>query len=84
LPPELLAGARIVVEDREAAWREYGDLIMARAEGAIGPDAIAGDLAEAVLGRLGPAPGRTVFKSAGMAWEDLAVACRVYQALTRK
>jgi ornithine cyclodeaminase len=77
----VLAGARIVVEDRDAAWREYGDLILARAEGAISESDIAGDLAHCVRERWGPAPRRTVFKSAGMAWEDLAVARAVYEAV---
>ncbi|MDR2378670.1 MAG: hypothetical protein LBD70_04510 [Bifidobacteriaceae bacterium] len=80
LDGQTLAGARIVVESRQAAWREYGELVQAAAEGAISRHDIAGDLRECVRDQWGPAPGRTVFKSAGMAWEDLAVAARAFAA----
>jgi ornithine cyclodeaminase len=82
-----LREAFIAVENRAAAWREYGDLVMARAEGAIGQDAIAADLRELVRdgretsnGRV--ADHRAFFKSSGMGWEDLAVAGRAFGAAT--
>jgi len=64
----------LVVESREAALAEAGDLLIPIAEGAIGPDSIAADLHEIVSGTR---PGRTspaditVFKSVGCALEDL-------------
>ncbi|MDR2380037.1 MAG: hypothetical protein LBE08_02485 [Bifidobacteriaceae bacterium] len=81
LPGAALVGARLVVEDRDAAWREYGDLILARDEGLISEADIAGDLAECVRDHWGPSPGRTIFKSAGMGWEDLAVAQRLFEEI---
>lgn len=75
LDAETMRQAFIVVETRETAWREAGDLIMARQDGAIGTDAVAADLAELVTGRAAINPeATTVFKSVGMAWQDLAVA----------
>jgi ornithine cyclodeaminase len=68
--------ARVVVETREAAMAEAGDLLLAMREGAVGADHIAADLAEVV----GGAPVRiseedvTLFKSVGVAFEDLVVA----------
>ncbi|MEU4068192.1 ornithine cyclodeaminase family protein [Streptomyces wedmorensis] len=80
----LVARADVYVEARAAALREAGDLLVPLAEGAIGPDHIAGTLADLVRGHRGPATDRPVFfKSVGMAWEDLAVAGALYQALRK-
>jgi ornithine cyclodeaminase/alanine dehydrogenase-like protein (mu-crystallin family) len=68
-------GAAIVVETRRAALAEAGDLLLPLRAGVIGEDAIVADLAELVRGTVRVDPGRrTVFKSVGMAFEDLAVA----------
>jgi len=73
----------IVVDDRNAALAEGGDLVQALASGAIAPENIAADLAD--LAR-GAHPGRTgdaqitVFKSVGFALEDLAAAEAVLDA----
>ncbi|MFE2014421.1 ornithine cyclodeaminase family protein [Streptomyces sp. NPDC059491] len=76
-----VARSEVYVEARGAALREAGDLLVPTAEGAIGKDHIAGDLAELVTGRRTPAAGRPrFFKSVGMAWEDLAVAGALYDA----
>lgn len=77
-----LAHARIFVDQRQAALAEAGDLLQAQAAGAI-----AGAEAWSELGELlvGARPGRqaeyevTVFKSVGLAAQDVAVALRVYQ-----
>jgi len=76
---ERLAGrATVVVESRASALREAGDVIAAVEAGAIGPDALHG-LAELVRGEVSPAPGRPrLFKSTGMAWEDLVLARAVH------
>jgi ornithine cyclodeaminase len=73
---ETVRRAKVVVETREAALAEAGDLAIPIAEGAIGPDHVLADLQEAVRGarvRAGAADV-TVFVSVGLAFEDLAVA----------
>jgi ornithine cyclodeaminase len=81
-----LRNAYITVEDRAAAWREYGDLIIAKVEGAIVENDVACDIRELVRAGRGQTRGQTpgrraVFKSAGMGWEDLAVAAAAYDAI---
>jgi ornithine cyclodeaminase/alanine dehydrogenase-like protein (mu-crystallin family) len=76
LDAEAVRRARVVVETREAALAEAGDLAMAIAEGAIGPGHVVADLSEVVRGttvRRSPEE-ITVFKSVGVAFEDLVVA----------
>lgn len=68
--------ARIVVETREAALAEAGDLLIPLEAGVMGPSAIVADLAEVVRGaavRTSP-EDLTIFKSVGVAFEDLVVA----------
>ncbi|WP_354379289.1 ornithine cyclodeaminase family protein [Streptomyces sp. PvR034] len=79
----LVRRAAVYVESRAAALREAGDLLIPEAEGAIGPGHINGTLADLVAGRTagGRAQGGPqLFKSVGMAWEDLAVAVALYTA----
>ena len=77
-----VAGSRVYVDRRESALNEAGDLLIARAEGAIGDDHIVGELGDVLLGR---APGRgtplerTLFKSLGIAVEDLAAAHHIWR-----
>ena len=72
-----VAGSSFFVDRRESALNEAGDYILAEAEGAIGPDHIKAELGEVLAGIH---PGRvdedelTVFKSLGIAVEDLAAA----------
>lgn len=80
-----VARARLVVDRRESALAEAGDFLLARSDGAVGDDHILGELGDVLLGRL---VGRrsptdvTLFKSLGIAIEDLAAAHYVYtQAL---
>ena len=71
-----IRSCRVVVEDREAALRESGDLVQARSEG-WEPAAIAADLREVVGDRVPvrtSADDRTLFESVGLAYEDLIVA----------
>jgi ornithine cyclodeaminase len=71
----LVERATVVVETREAALREAGDLMIPINEGAVGAEVIAGDLAELATGQVLVEPGRPrLFKSVGEAWEDLVVA----------
>ena len=76
LPTAVMARSRIIVDSREAALTEAGDVLVPIEEGALSPDAIAGELGEVLAGRV---PGRigdelSVFKSLGLPIED-AVAC---------
>ena len=82
LDTETMRRARIVVETREVALREAGDVVIAIAEGAIGADALV-DLAEVVRGRLvRTAPSDvTIFVSVGSAFQDLAVARAALRAI---
>jgi ornithine cyclodeaminase/alanine dehydrogenase-like protein (mu-crystallin family) len=77
LDAETVAAASLFVDRRESTLNESGDYLLALAEGLIGPDHIRAELGELLTGRH---PGRTgddeltVFKSLGIAVEDLAAA----------
>jgi ornithine cyclodeaminase len=74
----LAARAAVVVESRASALREAGDVIAAIEAGAIAEDDLIG-LAPLVRGEVAPAGGvPRLFKSTGMAWEDLVVAAAVH------
>ena len=74
LPGPLLGRSLVVVEDVATARREAGDVVLAAAQGHLSWDAVH-TLADLVLGRIERATDRpNVFKSVGMAWQDLAVA----------
>jgi ornithine cyclodeaminase len=76
-----MAAATIFVDRRESAENEAGDYLLAVAEGALSRDAIRAELGEVLVGaRPGRrAPGEiTLFKSLGLAIEDLAAAQHAY------
>jgi ornithine cyclodeaminase/alanine dehydrogenase-like protein (mu-crystallin family) len=76
LDDEAIRRSRVVVETREAALAEAGDLLIPLRSGLIPESHIVADLREVVHGasvRSGP-QDLTVFKSVGIALEDLAVA----------
>ena len=82
-----VARSRLIVDRRESTLAESGDFLLARADGAITDDHILGELGDLLLGRF---VGRrasdevTLFKSLGIAVEDLAAAHYIYtQAVTR-
>jgi ornithine cyclodeaminase/alanine dehydrogenase-like protein (mu-crystallin family) len=78
----LAARATVVVESCASALREAGDVILAVRAGALDPGALV-PLAALVRGAARPAPGRPrLFKSTGMAWEDLVVASAVHARAT--
>lgn len=82
LDTETVRRARVVVETREVAMAEAGDLLIPIREGAIGAEHVLADLAEVVGGaevRRSP-DDVTLFKSVGMAFEDLVVARAVVDA----
>jgi ornithine cyclodeaminase/alanine dehydrogenase-like protein (mu-crystallin family) len=74
----LAARAAVVVESRASALREAGDVIAAVEAGAIAADDLIG-LAPLVRGEVAPPAGAPrLFKSTGMAWEDLVIAAAVH------
>ncbi|MFN2566658.1 MAG: ornithine cyclodeaminase family protein [Gemmatimonadaceae bacterium] len=73
---------RLYVDRRESALNEAGDFLIPKREGAIDEDHIVGELGELLLGRV---PGRrtadevTIFKSLGLAVEDVAAAAFIHE-----
>ncbi|TMR91851.1 ornithine cyclodeaminase family protein [Nonomuraea basaltis] len=80
LDSDLVARATVVVEARAAALEEAGDVIIPIRHGTITTGHLAGNLAELIAGEVVAGPGPRVFKSTGMAWEDLVVAAAAYEA----
>jgi ornithine cyclodeaminase/alanine dehydrogenase-like protein (mu-crystallin family) len=74
-----VCSSTVVVEARSAALREAGDIVQPVRAGTFDPGAVVG-IASLARGTTAIAPGRTrLFKSVGMAWEDLVVAAAVYE-----
>jgi len=76
-----VARSRVIVDTRDGALAEAGELIIPLRSGAISSDHVLGDLHELVIGkaRARTSPEDiTLFKSVGCALEDLAVANIVY------
>lgn len=79
---QTMAAAQIFVDRRESAVNEAGDFLLAVQEGAIGSDSIVAEVGEVLLGEK---PGRTsdqditLFKSLGLAIEDMACAEYLYE-----
>jgi ornithine cyclodeaminase len=80
MPTALVARGRVFVDARAGALAEAGELLIPISEGAFAADHIAGELGELLIGR---ARGRsspsevTIFKSLGMAVEDVVAATLV-------
>jgi len=76
-----MKNARLYVDRRESTLNEAGDFLIAKREGAIGDEHIVGEIGEVLIGQI---EGRqtpdeiTLFKSLGLAVEDLAAANHVY------
>jgi ornithine cyclodeaminase len=76
-----VARSRLYTDCRESALAEAGDFLLARGEGAVTDAHLLGELGELLEGRI---PGRrsddeiTLFKSLGIAVEDLAAGRYVY------
>lgn len=81
LDTALVVRARLFVDCRESTVNEAGDFLIPKKEGAVTDDHIQGELGEILLGSI---QGRqsadevTLFKSLGVAVEDLAAATYVY------
>ena len=82
MPPQLVKRSRLYVDSRAAAGVESGDVVMNIAAGLFDATHIRGEIGELVLGRI---DGRqtprdiTVFKSLGMAVEDVVAADLVFR-----
>lgn len=76
LDDEAVRRSRVVVETREVALAEAGDLLIPMAAGVIGEEHVVADLGEVVRGARARERDAdvTLFKSVGVAFEDLAVA----------
>jgi alanine dehydrogenase len=83
MDPELVARSYLVVDSRAAALEESGDILLAMQEGRFGEDHIGAELGEVACG---VKRGRvktdeiTVFKSLGLAIEDVVSAELVYRS----
>jgi len=78
LDDDFVAAARVYVDSREAGTKESGDVIAARE--------VVGEIGEVVAGtkpRRSDAQEITLFKSCGVAVEDMAAAALVYQVHQR-
>jgi alanine dehydrogenase len=83
----LMARARLFVDARESALKEPGDILIPLAEGAISADHIVAELGELVAGVRSwqrNADEVTLFKSQGIAIEDIASARYVYEEAKRR
>jgi alanine dehydrogenase len=87
LDPDLTARARLIVDSRAAALVEAGDIVLGIREGRWRETHMAGELGQVILGRVAgraAADDVVVFKSLGMAVEDVAAAQLAYERATEK
>jgi ornithine cyclodeaminase len=72
--------ATVIVEERQNALRECGDIVLAIAEGGLRPvDLI--PIREVAIGERRPNDEPVLFKGSGMSWEDLVITEAVLEAL---
>ena len=82
LDTEAVVKSRIFTDSRESALSEAGDFLIAKSEGAVEENHILGEIGDILIGKV---PGRehpdeiTLFKSLGMAVEDVAPAHLIYE-----
>lgn len=83
LDTEAVVRSRLYIDRRESTLNEAGDFLFPKQEGALGDDHIVGEIGEILIGQC---DGRrsddeiTLFKSLGLAVEDLAASHYVWQA----
>jgi len=86
MPAETVLRARVVIDHREASLAEAGDLLIPLQQGVMTEDHIYAELGEVAAGHK---PGRaspeeiTLFKSVGVAVQDVAAAGAVLEAAQR-
>jgi ornithine cyclodeaminase len=81
LDTEAVQKARVFVDSRAGALAEPGDVLIPMREGAITESHVRGELGEVLAGKVAGRTGAnevTLFKSLGMAVEDVATARHVY------
>lgn len=86
LDARAVARCRLFVDRRASAVAEAGDVVLAKADGAIGDDHILGEIGEVLEGKTAGRTARddmTLFKSVGLAVEDLAAAVCVVEEARR-
>jgi ornithine cyclodeaminase/alanine dehydrogenase-like protein (mu-crystallin family) len=82
-----LAGATIVVDSREAIMAECGDILLALKEKSIGENAIHAEIGEVLAGTKAARRNSdeiTLYKSVGIAIQDVAAAHLVYRKALEK
>lgn len=82
----VVVNSRLYVDRREAALKEPGDILVPLQSGEIGPEHVVAEVGELLVGRgVGRRDDReiTLFKSLGLAVEDLAAAAHVYEQAVR-
>jgi alanine dehydrogenase len=81
MDPALVARARLFVDSRGAALVESGDVVLGIQEGRFGPDHIVAELGQLVAGTAGRRSDSevTIFKSLGLAVEDVTAAQLAYR-----
>ena len=81
LDSDLVAGARLYADRRESLLSEAGEFLIPKSEGLFGDEHIVGEIGELLTGKVagrGSPDEITLFKSLGIAIEDLAMAQHVY------
>ena len=83
---ETISNGSLFVDTKEGVLKDAGDVIAGIRAGVISEKSIRGDLSELLRGTV---PGRqsdnevTLFKSVGMALQDVYAANRIYEMLTK-
>ena len=79
MPGSLVGRARLVVDSRDAAAKEAGDILLARADGInVEVSAELGEICAGLAPGRAAATGVTIFKSLGLAVEDVVAARLVF------
>jgi ornithine cyclodeaminase/alanine dehydrogenase len=87
LDATVIKRAKLIVDSREAALKEAGDLMIPISQSAIAPDHIFAELGEIVTGRKRGRESQdeiTLFKSQGLAIQDVSTATRVYEIAAKR
>ena len=82
MDPDLVAASRLFVDSRDAALVESGDIVQGIRDGRFGADHVRGELGDVISGRAVPRESPSdvvVFKSLGLAVEDVAAADAAYR-----
>ena len=77
-----VARSRVYMDQREAVFRDAGDLLIPLSGGEVSEAVVAGEVGQVLLGQV---PGRqspgeiTIFESVGISVEDLSAALLIYR-----